>query len=50
MTATQEAAEESKKTVAMFKEEDEMKLVEFLRDIELLYKKRLMGYKVPNRE
>ena len=45
----QEATEESKRTVTAFKEEDEMKLVEFLRDNELLHKKRLMEYKDPNK-
>ena len=49
MSATQETTEESKRTVAVFKEEDELKPVEFLKDNELLYNKRLMDYKGPNK-
>ena len=46
---TQEATEESKWTVALFKEEDELKLVEFLKDNELLHNKKLMDSKDPNK-
>ena len=49
MRATQEATKESKRTVAVFKEEDEMTLFEFLKDNELLYNQRLMYYKDPNK-
>ena len=45
MEATQEASEEMKRTVAVFKERDELKLVEFLRDNELLCNKRITDYK-----
>ena len=45
---TQEALEESKRTVLVFNEEDELKLVEFFKDNELLYK-RPMDYKDPNK-
>ena len=33
----------------MFQEEDELKLVKFLKDNGLLYNKRLMDYKDPNK-
>ena len=49
MMATQEATEESKWIIAVFKEEQEMKLVEFLRDYELLCSKKVMDYKDPNK-
>ena len=48
MRATEEATEEIKRTTAVFKE-DEMKLLEFLRNNELLYNKRLIDYKDPNK-
>ena len=48
MSATQKAQEERKRTIAVFKEDD-MKLIEFLRDSELLYNKRLMDNKDPNK-
>ena len=49
MDATQEVLEESKKTVAMFNGEDELKPVVFLKDNELLYNKRLIYYKDANK-
>ena len=45
---TQEASKDSKRTVAVFKEEDELEMVEFLKEYELLYNKRLVNYKDPN--
>ena len=48
MRATLEATKQSKRTVAVFKE-DEMKLIEILKDNELLYNKSLMDYKDPNK-
>ena len=48
MRTTQEATEESKGTIVVFKQ-DEMKFVELLKDNELLYNKRLMDYKDPNK-
>ena len=48
MRATQGATKESKKTIAVLKEEDEMRNVEFMRDYELLLNKRLMDYKDQN--
>ena len=41
--ATKLASEESKRTVAVFNQEDGWKLVDFLKENELLYNKRLMG-------
>ena len=49
MKVTEEARELSKRTIAKFKEEDKMKLVEFQRDNELLYNKRPMDHKDPNK-
>ena len=41
MEAIQEASEECKRIDAVFDKEDELKLVEFLKDNELLYNKTL---------
>ena len=49
MRATHEATKESKRTVVVFKDEDEMKLFEFQKDNELLYNQRLVYYKDPNK-
>ena len=49
MEATLEASVESKRTVVVYNEEDELELVEFLNDSELLYNKKLMDYKDPNK-
>ena len=46
MEATQEASEDNNRTATVFKEEDVLKLVEFLKDNKLLYQ-RLMDYKDP---
>ena len=48
MRAAQEATQESKRTTVVF-EEDKMKLIEFLRDNELLYNKGLMDCKDQNK-
>ena len=45
--ATQEITEDGKRTVALFKEENELKLVEFPKDNELLNKKRLIAFTQP---
>ena len=49
MEATQEASEESKRTVVVFNEEDELNLMEFLKDNELRCNKRLTGHKDQNK-
>ena len=49
MEATQEASEESKRVVAVFNKEEELKRVEFLKDNELLHSKRFIDYKDPNK-
>ena len=46
MKATQEV---TNRTIAVVKEEEEMNLLEFLKDNELLYSKRLRSHKDPNR-
>ena len=46
--ATQEGTQERKRMIAIFKEE-EMKLIEFLKENELLCNKRLMDYKDTNK-
>ena len=49
METTQEVSEESKRTVAVCNKKDELKLLELLKDKELLYNKTLMDYKDPNK-
>ena len=49
MRATQEATKESERTIVVFKEEDEMKRVEFLRDNKPVYNNGHMDYKDPNK-
>ena len=49
MEATQKASEKSKRTVAVINKKDELKLVEFLNDNELLYNKKHKYYKDPNK-
>ena len=49
MEATQQATEESKRTVAVLTEVEKLKQTEFLKDNELLYNKRLMDYEDPNK-
>ena len=43
------ATEDSKRTIAVFKEEDEMKLVDFLKYSEMLNSKRLKDIHDPNK-
>ena len=49
MEAARDTREKCKRTIAAFKEEDEMKLIEFLRDNELLNNKLLKDYIDPNK-